>query len=368
MNITGFKDKVFLYIFENENDGYLFFDGDVVSKILEIPPNLLMDIMEEFEDKGYFQMLRMAQRKSQLNIKFSGYEVYNKFIEYTSNMSESQLINMNDIDIFISHSSKDADLAQALINLLSKAFHLKSGQIRCTSIPAYKLDAGADTPSALKQQIFSSKIFIGLLTEHSLKSTYVLFELGARWSTNKPLLPLICDPKGASLLESPLNNINALVATNEEELFKFIESLEKHLNVTPDTPSVYSTELKELNRLSLISSDEKLKRKDRHFVLDGTKTAFQSLSTDEYMNAEEIIKRKITADYPDDFDMQIYVKEKQHAALEELRRGGPRDIPENIFTKIRNNAKTDYPDDFDMQLYIEQKQCMAYRKLHENNR
>lgn len=352
MNVKGFKDKVFTYVFENEKGGYLFFDGEVAAKVLEIPDDLVMDIMHEFEDQGFFTMLGMAQLKNQVRITMHGYEVYEKFKAEINNTDKSTT-PVDSIDIFISHSAKDENLAQALINLLVKAFHLKSKQIRCTSIPAYKLDIGVDTATALKAQIFSSKIFIGLLTEHSLNSTYVLFELGARWSTDKPLLPLICDPKGASLLESPLNNINALVATNEAELHKFVENVGTYLGIEADSAASYSNELKQLNKLSFAENSS-----TQHSVSSTT------VNNDEYSNAMDIIKKRSVKEYPDDYDMQVYVIEKEVAALEELKKGRPSDIPEDVFNKIRAGAKQRYPDEYDMQLYIEQNQYQAYRKLN----
>lgn len=252
MMTDGFKEKIFRYVFENAGDGYLFFDGDVVSKELQIPANMVMDIMDIFENNGFFERIQMAQRKSQVTIKYAGYEAYDKY-KQQSGSPQAPVQPQNTTDIFISHSSKDEKLTQALIDLLVKAFHLTSKQIRCTTIPAYKLEIGADTTSTLKAQIFSSKLFIGVLTEHSLRSTYVLFELGARWSTDKPLLPLICDRREASLLESPLDSINALMATKEAELHQFIEDVGNYLGIQSDVPSSYYRELKLVNSLALAS-------------------------------------------------------------------------------------------------------------------
>jgi len=39
--------------------------------------------------------------------------------------------------IFISHASNDVDLVRALVDVLSKAFHLPPGDIRCTSLPGH---------------------------------------------------------------------------------------------------------------------------------------------------------------------------------------------------------------------------------------
>jgi len=66
----------------------------------------------------------------------------------------------NDIDIFISHSSSDAEIARLLIEIVRKAFNIPSERIRCTSVPGYKLKAGATTDDEIKKEIFTSKAFI----------------------------------------------------------------------------------------------------------------------------------------------------------------------------------------------------------------
>jgi hypothetical protein len=74
------------------------------------------------------------------------------------------------IDIFLSHSSADAKVAKALIDLLRDAFQIETTRIRCTSLTGYKLSAGAHTESELRREIQQARIFIGLLSEVSLDS------------------------------------------------------------------------------------------------------------------------------------------------------------------------------------------------------
>jgi hypothetical protein len=49
------------------------------------------------------------------------------------------------IKIFISHSSKDVLLVKALIDLIRSALSIPASDIRCTSVPGYKLPGGALT-------------------------------------------------------------------------------------------------------------------------------------------------------------------------------------------------------------------------------
>ena len=59
--------------------------------------------------------------------------------------TESKIIGHQGLLVFISHSSKDAELAQALIDLLKDALGLTANQIRCSSVDGYRLPVGVNT-------------------------------------------------------------------------------------------------------------------------------------------------------------------------------------------------------------------------------
>src|SRR5262249_15975316 len=75
---------------------------------------------------------------------------------------------------FVSHSSADREVAAALIDLLRDALALPPEQIRCTSVDGYRLPSGANTNEQLRAEIHETEIFVALLTEASIGSTYVL--------------------------------------------------------------------------------------------------------------------------------------------------------------------------------------------------
>ena len=94
----------------------------------------------------------------------------------------------NMIKIFISHSSEDIQLAEGIIDLLKNALRLSSKDIRCTSVDGYRLPGGAKTEEQLRNEVCSCETLIGLISPNATDSLYVLFELGARWGSNKHLL------------------------------------------------------------------------------------------------------------------------------------------------------------------------------------
>ncbi len=306
-------------------------------------------------------------------LKTGGRDVTREFIkgEYggKNNIYDKILSQKSEMEIFISHSSEDANIAEALSNVIIKAFKLENKSIRCTSVPGFKLPAGASTEERLKQEIFASRVFIGVITSKSISSTYVLFELGARWGATLPLLPLICDPKGTALLQGPLKNINGLNATNISDLHQFIHDISHYLKIKPEDTNGYLKEIEILRKLSS-KSQIKITSKDASKTVKSKRSATEKSTEhlgliNEFEGAEKLIKTESLKQWPDDFEMQAYYIEKQTEALNQLKMGKPTDIEATIFNRIREKAKRDWPLDFEMRHYTEQNQMDSLRKLNK---
>ena len=93
--------------------------------------------------------------------------------------------------IFISHSSNDVQVAKLLVELLRKALNLKCDAIRCTSVDGYRMQAGVPGDERLRTEVHEAELLIGIITPASLRSAYVMSELGARWGAGKPMIPLL---------------------------------------------------------------------------------------------------------------------------------------------------------------------------------
>jgi len=93
--------------------------------------------------------------------------------------------NLTEMDIFVSHSKHDHDLAKALIELLVVALNIPRTKIRCTSVVGHQLRGGTSIETKLREEINNSNVFLGLITPSSLSSAYVMFEMGARWGIKK---------------------------------------------------------------------------------------------------------------------------------------------------------------------------------------
>ena len=154
------------------------------------------------------------------------------------------------LDIFVSHSSRDEEIAKRLITLIRSALNMPATGIRCTSVDGYRLPVGMSVDEKLRQEIHDSNAFIVLLTPNSTASLYVLFELGARWGIRKPLIPLLSGGSATNLLNGPLSAISGLSCDNEAQLFQFVSDLAAMLRRTPEGPSVYQRCIVELSDAS----------------------------------------------------------------------------------------------------------------------
>jgi hypothetical protein len=144
--------------------------------------------------------------------------------------------------IFISHRSDDLQLAQALVDLLVISMRLEPEVVRCTSVPGHDLRGGEQTDNRLRKEIAEAEIFLALVTPASLRSHFVLFELGARWGI-EPLLgrdpaepprfiPIIGRGLDAGKLPRPLANFNCLDLREDGDVSRLLAEVAAILGVT----------------------------------------------------------------------------------------------------------------------------------------
>lgn len=181
---------------------------------------------------------------------------------------------MNSLDIFLSHSSADERIALALINLLRDALSIEREKIRCSSVPGYKLKTGAHTETELRQEIQQARVFIGLLSEVSLGSAYVLFEPGARWgamqnygynvsgSINK-LFPLLAAGATASMIRDPLKAYNALNCEKSTDLHQLISDVGQEIGRQAERPDAHQDKMDALIRVSRYVKGARKKAKSK---------------------------------------------------------------------------------------------------------
>lgn len=151
--------------------------------------------------------------------------------------------------VLISHSSKDAELAAALIDLLKSGIGLLAEQIRCTSVDGYRLPVGVNTEAKLREEVKAAAVVIGLVTPNSLSSSYVMFELGARWGAGLFIAPLTAGIE-AGKLSGPLSLINALSANTEAQLHQLLTDIGNQLGLHPQSAASYLRNLTAVRTLA----------------------------------------------------------------------------------------------------------------------
>ncbi len=100
-------------------------------------------------------------------------------VEAEEPMTPTKQVNATSpsLEIFISHSSKDILLAEALTDLLKTALGLVSTQIRCSSVDGHRLPVGVNTESKLREEVNEAKVVVGLVTPSSLASSFVTLSM-----------------------------------------------------------------------------------------------------------------------------------------------------------------------------------------------
>ena len=75
---------------------------------------------------------------------------------------------------------------------------------------------------------------------------YVLFELGARWGADKPLIPLLAPGTDAGDLAGPINDLNALSADSAAQIHKLVSDVATALRIVAARPEAYQRQLDRL--------------------------------------------------------------------------------------------------------------------------
>lgn len=157
----------------------------------------------------------------------------------------------NSIDVFISHSANDEQLAVGLCDLICRALKVDGQRIRCTSVAGHKLPGGADIASRLREEIRSCRVFLAILTEASDASAYVMAEIGARWMAGGHAVILRGADFHPSQVRGPFADTNSLSLDSDGDLLQMVRELAHILSVAQAPPESYSRQLRTLVRVSV---------------------------------------------------------------------------------------------------------------------
>lgn len=234
--------------------------------------DLAIDIVKELIDAGHLKALDASSFDGEAylepKITLAGREYLGQLTDRKRQTKVQE--DRSGVRLFISHSSRDSALVDLIVVLLRAALNLPASEIRCTSIDGYRLPIGADTDEQLRREVHAAEAFIGIISPESLKSLYVVFELGARWGAGRPLFPVLSPGTDTKILSGPLSGLNALSAGNRSQLHQLVRDLAQSLDIKAESPDAYERHIEPIVNLKIqyphesgISSGSEPREKDK---------------------------------------------------------------------------------------------------------
>lgn len=226
-------------------------EAEVKSRVFSASRWLLNhDYLEEINDQGFFKLSKKGGKPEAVKELLAAESADIGSQSEAPKPRGAQKPLGDALDIFISHSSQDIDIAESLINLLRAALNTPAERIRCTSVPGYRLRGGASTDETLRDEVHSSTVLVGLITSASLSSAYVLFELGARWGAGRYMVPLLARGTEPSVLRGPLTGISALRTYDAADLHQLVDNIASELRLPRPYAPAYQRQLDALVQIS----------------------------------------------------------------------------------------------------------------------
>lgn len=129
--------------------------------------------------------------------------------------------------IFISHSTKNRELVEHVVEFLQTGMGISRENIFCTSLNG-ALPTGEDFIAEIKENMKHCKMVMALITPEYLQSPFCMMELGAAWIQSTYLCPLLAGNTDFKDLErTPLRSVQMRKLGSEEDLFAIYDELLK---------------------------------------------------------------------------------------------------------------------------------------------
>lgn len=119
--------------------------------------------------------------------------------------------------IFISHSSKDKDIVEELIDII-ESIGVNPSQIFCSSFEGYGISLGANFLEVIKAEINKNVLVLFVLSENFYSSPVSLCEMGATWALSKEHVPIIVPPFTFDRIEGVIPLTQGLSINDELQL------------------------------------------------------------------------------------------------------------------------------------------------------
>ena len=112
--------------------------------------------------------------------------------------------------IFASYSSEDRWFATLLLNRLANHPDV-------SVFATQNLSAASDYRRRLKEELKTAGAFLVLLSPHSVRSNWVLYELGAAWALGTPIVAVLTDPAVRSKIPVEAHQLSIVHVADPKE-------------------------------------------------------------------------------------------------------------------------------------------------------
>jgi len=185
----------------------------------------MVDTTAKFDDK--YRMIKRPHGSSILHFPdVLQFEDFDATFELTNSNMKSYS------KIFISHSSKDKEIVEDLIEIL-EVIGVKHEDIFCSSIQGYGVSLGEDFLVRLKKELNEKVLVLFVLSQNFYDSPISLCEMGATWIKTNKHIPILIPPFDYTQIKGVINNIHGLRITDPLEINELKKELEIAFDLKP---------------------------------------------------------------------------------------------------------------------------------------
>lgn len=187
--------------------------------------------------------------------------------------------------LFISHSSSDAPLVVALINLIEGGIGVSPHDIFCSSIKGQGIIPGVDFKSSIRDLLDEATCVITLISQNYYGSAFCMCELGGAWIQAKKIIPMLAPPLESKDLKAILLGLQTLKMCEKSELDELRDEVVLQLKIAPlPTPRWNERRDQFLESLSdILLSIPNASKCDNSLTFIGIKKQFDDIDA-RYMN------------------------------------------------------------------------------------
>lgn len=153
--------------------------------------------------------------------------------EFKSETSEEDKLpdtSNKQLKLFISHSSKDEEVVESLIDLI-EIIGVNPDNIFCSSIDGYGVPLGEDFLERIRTELDGNTLVLFALSENFYQSPICLCEMGATWVKTNKHIPILIPPFSFADIKGVIPLTQGFEINNNSKLNLFKEEIEKTFNL-----------------------------------------------------------------------------------------------------------------------------------------